>query len=251
MQTHSEGPVAISRSRLAGKHVLITGATGGIGRALVAAFSDAQARTITGVVSKGDARFAEGIVRPETLDITDEDAVAAAAGRLGPDVDILINNAGVNGNARFVGTEEDVARHEMEVNYFGTLRMIRAFVPFMQRRGSGTIVNIMSIGSHMCYPTMGSYCASKAALHALTQALRAEISRFGIKIVGVFPPAVDTQMTSHLSIPKIPPAQVAAEVVTGILEGRDDIFVGEASKLYDEFRRDPKLVEQKLAARIA
>jgi len=139
----------------------------------------------------------------------------------------------------------------MEVNYFGTLAMIHAFEPAMRRRGSGTIVNIMSMAAHISYPTMGSYSASKAALHSMTQALRAEISRYGIRLISVFPPVVDTRMSAHLGIPKIPPRQVADAVVAAVQDGREDVFVGPAADIYREFREDPKAMERKLAQRIA
>ena len=114
---------------IAGKVVLVTGANGGIGRTLVAAFRKAGAAEVLEI---GGLGAPAGMTK---LDVTDRSAVEALAASLGARVDILVNNAGFNGNSGALAAAEDRnARQEMEVNYFGLLNMIRAFSPAMRQR---------------------------------------------------------------------------------------------------------------------
>jgi NAD(P)-dependent dehydrogenase (short-subunit alcohol dehydrogenase family) len=187
------------------------------------------------------------------LDITDPRSVANAARRHVDGIDILINNAGHNHNTRFLGSDDvENAAREMEVNYFGTLRMIRAFAPAMKQRGKGVIVNMITVGAHVCFPNMGSYCASKAALHSMTQSVRAELGYFGVDVVGIYPPAVDTVMSAHVPpAQKIAPAEVAAATVRALREGLDETYIGMAADLYERVRREPKAVEAMVKGRVA
>lgn len=115
------------------------------------------------------------------LDITKHDHAAAAARRYS-DISILINNAGVNrGSSLLKAAALDAARAEMEVNYFGTLDMCRAFAPVLKKNGGGAIVNMLSVLARMPYAVMGSYCASKAALLSLTYSMRAELAAQGTR----------------------------------------------------------------------
>jgi NAD(P)-dependent dehydrogenase (short-subunit alcohol dehydrogenase family) len=236
---------------IAGKTIFITGADGGIGTSLVEAFLAAGAR---GIFAASRARhvWQHPSVESLVLDITDSRQVAQAAAAYAERTDILINNAGCNHNVRFLEVDENAAAGEMEVNYFGTLRMMRAFAPAMVRRKRGTIVNILSVGSHVSFPNMGSYCASKGALHLLTQSTRAELGFRGVAVVGIYPPAVDTRMSRHVpAANKIPPREVAAAIVSGLREGREDIYIGAAADFYERVRREPKAVEVMLRSRVA
>jgi len=121
----------------------------------------------------------------------------------------------------------------------------------MRRRGNGTIVNIVSIGAQIAFPGMGSYCASKAALHSMTQAIRAELNQSGICVMGVYPPAMDTRMSAHLDgSRKISPQQVAMELISALKHGGpEDVYVGPAAVLHDRLMREPKVVEAELGLR--
>lgn len=242
---------AASQDQFAGKTALITGANGGLGLKLVEAFIAAGARPIL-AASRSEMSWPDAAVRGIVLDVTNEQQVATVAAAHARDVDILINNAGQNHNSRFLDVDADNARREMEVNYFGTLRMIRAFAPPMRDRGRGTIVNILSSGAYVSFPNMGSYCASKAALHLLTQSVRAELGYYGVEVVAVYPPAFDTRMSTQVpAAHKMSPERVAAEVLAGLREKREDIHVGAAADFYERIRRDPKAVEAMLKARVA
>ncbi len=140
------------------------------------------ARKLDGI--KGLIAEAPDKLHPIEIDVTNKDQIAAAA-RAAKDVTLLVNNAGINFNTPLFAIEStDNARREMEVNYFGTLAMCRAFQPILKANGGGAIVNMLSILSHVNLPLMGSLCASKAALYSLTQALRAELKAQGTHVDG-------------------------------------------------------------------
>ncbi len=231
---------------IAGKVVLVTGANGGIGRTLATAFRKAGAAEVLEI---GGLGAPEGMTK---LDVTNRSAVEALAASLGARVDILVNNAGFNGNSGALAAAEDRnARQEMEVNYFGLLNMIRAFSPAMRQRQQGVIVNMLSILSHVNLPMLGSYCASKAAALSLTEAARAELAPYGVRVCAIFPGAVDTRMSAHIPPPKLAPAQLADAVMKALLDGLEDIFPGAAAAgLHAAMRVDRKAVEKEMASRL-
>ncbi|GFO54955.1 short-chain dehydrogenase [Geomonas sp. Red276] len=240
---------------LKGKTVLITGANGGIGDALVNAVLDkgaakvyAAARTIAGVTQLSN-RKSDRVV-PIRLDITHPASVASAQ-EFCRDVDLLINNAGVN---RCTSLLEPAgmtgAVEEMKVNFFGTLAMCRAFAPILASR-TGVLVNVCSILGLVNLPVNGTYSASKAAVHSLVQGVRAELAPRGVRVVGVYPGPVDTRMTAGQEMPKSMPEQVAAAIVTGIVNGDEDIFPDFMSQeVRGQLLSDGKGVEKAFAASV-
>lgn len=241
---------------LTGKVVLVTGANGGIGEALVKALLDKGVAKVY-AAARSSAAVADlvqqhaGRVIALRLDITDASGVAAAAEQC-PDVDLLINNAGVNRCEGLMGaTGMESAREEMEVNYFGTLAMCRAFSPVLAARGGGAIVNICSIIGLVNLPLNGTYCASKAAGHSLLQGLRAELIARNIHVIGAYPGPVDTRMTSGQEMSKATPDQVAAAIVAGVENGDEDIFPDSMSLgVHAGLQKDSKQVEKEFAAMI-
>lgn len=239
------------RNEIAGKIVVLTGANGGIGRNLVAALSRAGAAEVIAVV-RSIVAYTDPIVRPFALDITNADDVEAFGHSLDGKVDILINNAGVNANSGAIqAASTAAARMEMEVNYFGTLNMIRAIAPAMASRGGGTILNMLTVLSHVNLPLMGSYCASKAAAYSLTQAARAELAGSRIRVLGVFPGAVDTPMSRSAPQPKLSPDEVAEAAIALINSDDDDCYPGAAAQsLRQMLQADIKQAERLLAVRL-
>ena len=238
-----------------GKNVLVSGAGGGIGGALVAELVErgaarvyAAARDVT-AVEPLVRQYGEGVAAVP-LDVTDAGSVARAAARCA-DTDILVNNAGINRNMWLLGpTGMEDARAEIEVNYLGTLAMCRAFAPVLTRR-QGMIVTIVSIIGLVNLPINGTYCASKAALHSLVQGVRAELAPHGVRVVGVYPGPVDTRLTAGLDIPKATPAEVAAAVVAGIVADKEEIFPDPMSEqVHDRLCADAKAVERQYATMI-
>jgi NAD(P)-dependent dehydrogenase (short-subunit alcohol dehydrogenase family) len=145
---------------------------------------------------------------PLGLDITDDASVAEAAAAA-PDVTLLINNAGVATLANLVeGAEADI-RLAMETNYFGTLRMVRAFAPVLKANGGGAVLNVLSVMALMAYEHSNSYSASKAAAWALTNGIRLELAGQGTQVTGLAMASVDTDMMAWADIDKTDPAEIA------------------------------------------
>ena len=102
-------------------------------------------------------------------------------------VDVLVNNAAVGLDASVAEGKIENMRHLMDVNVFGVIYGVQAVVPHMRRRGSGCIVNVSSVESHITTPFNGIYSATKAALTAITDALRMELEGSGIKVIKHYP----------------------------------------------------------------
>jgi short-subunit dehydrogenase len=234
----------------AGTVALVTGANRGIGRAFV---SSLVARGALKVYAGTRSREAFADLRaidpervvPVRLDITDDEQVAEVAAQAG-DVNLLVNNAGT---ALFKpALAEDslaAARKEMEVNYFGTLRVSRAFAKTLASNGGGGIINIVSVGGVQNFPLAATYSASKAALHSATQALRFELGNQETVVVGVYPGAVDTDLAAGIQLDKDSPAFIADSALDALAEGVEDVYPGAmASGFQVALRQDPKQLER-------
>lgn len=213
------------RHAFQGQRALVTGANGGLGHAVVEELlKRGVARVYAASRSGGD--IANPRVVPLRLDITDAGAIAQAR-LIASDITLLVNNAGVNANQPLLGAPDlAAARVEMETNYFGTLAMCREFAPLLRAHGGGTIVNVLSAAARLALPAMGSLCASKAAALHMTQCLRAELCGTGISVVSFLPGALDTRMSSHLTVPKASVQDAAAALLDGLCEGLAEISFG-------------------------
>ncbi|MFG1610982.1 oxidoreductase [Actinoplanes sp. NPDC049265] len=173
---------------------LITGCSTGLGRSLASAV---LARGDNAVVTARDAGSVRELADayPDTalavaLDVTDPAQVAAAAAAATSTfggVDVLVNNAGYGYRAAVEEGDDEDVRRLFATNLFGAVAMIKAVLPGMRARRSGTIVNISSIGARVCPPGSGYYAAVKAALEGLTGSLRAEVEPLGIRAMAVEP----------------------------------------------------------------
>ena len=235
---------------LNGVVVLITGAGGAIGQASTKAFVDAGAAKVYAAtrVDGAEVGLAHERVVPIHLDVTDQASIDAAAAQC-TDVTVLVNNAGVNHNAPVVGAGDDEwARHEIEVNYLGNLAVSRAFSPILGGNGGGAMINVLSILSRINHPGMASYCASKAALHSVTQAFRAQLRGQGTFVCAFMPGAVDTRLTAHLPIPKMTTEETAAAMIDAIRNDVEDAYPGDmAGGVSAGLAADHKAVEAQFA----
>src|SRR2546425_9510419 len=241
---------------ISGRRVLISGANRGLGRALAFAFANAGvAEVIAGARNtedikqlKSDAQTASVAITPLKLDVTSADDVGAAAS-LGL-VDILVNNAGVAGYGNPLTMKFEDAVSEMNVNYFGALRMARALAPAMIARGEGMIVNVATAFAKVNLPLVGTYCASKAALLSLGQALRAYLGDKGVHVMTVMPTTIDTDMSRGADVPKITTDFVAGEILRHIREETIDPPIGDEAKGILEGLLNNPVAMEKLFAKI-
>jgi short-subunit dehydrogenase len=189
---------------------------------------------------------AEGLT-PIKLDVTNEKEIDATR-ELGV-IDVLVNNAGVAGYGNPVAMNLDDAAREMDVNYFGALRMSRALAPQMIERGEGMIVNIATAFAKINLPLIGTYCASKAALLSLGQALRAYLKDQGVHVMTVMPTTIDTDMAKGADVPKMTAEFVAGEILRHIREESIDPPIGEeAEGVLEGLRNDPLALEKMLSS---
>ncbi|MGH3377619.1 MAG: SDR family oxidoreductase [Actinoallomurus sp.] len=212
--------------KISGSVALVTGANRGLGRAFALTLAERGATVYAGARDPGTVTDPELI--PVKLDVSDPADVAAVAARCG-DVTLLVNNAGV-AHAGPVLDSLDAARHEMEVNYFGTLALSRAFAPILGASGGGALVNVLSVLSYVSFPGLGSYGASKAAAWSLTNALRLELAEQGTLVVGVHAGFIDTEMAAAVPPPKLEPADVVRQTLDAVEEGRPEVWVDEISR---------------------
>jgi short-subunit dehydrogenase len=124
----------------------------------------------------------------------------------------------------FIAGPQDLIEADMNINYYGTLRVIRALAPRLVERGSGTIVNIVSIVGLAAVPLLPGYSASKAALQSLTQGLRGSLAKSGVTVIGVYPGPVDTDLAKDIPLEKATAEHAAANIVAGIEKGETYIF---------------------------
>jgi NAD(P)-dependent dehydrogenase (short-subunit alcohol dehydrogenase family) len=167
---------------------LVTGTSTGIGRAIAIHLARRGFEVLAGVRRPEDGPPG---LEPLLLDVTSEEQIAAAAARIGPRLDALVNNAGiaVNGPVEIVPIEQ--WRRQFEVNLIGQVAVTRALLPALLNT-RGRIVNISSIAGRVAWPLIGPYTASKFALEAVTDALRREVGPHGVRVIGIEPGSIAT-----------------------------------------------------------
>lgn len=239
------------------KHVLITGAASGIGRALAQYFDEQGAKlSLCDVDGQGLETLKSEIKRPgciEPFDIAERERLLDYAQRVekeqGP-VDLLMNNAGV---ALFQSVKEfsyEDMRWLMDINFWGMVNLSQALLPGMLQRNSGTIVNVSSIFGIVGYGCQSAYCASKFAIRGYTEAMQIDLQDTGVKAVLVHPGGVKTKIarSARLSLAetglksqddlcrkfdKAAPTtaeQAARTIGEGLIRGRSRIMVGSDAK---------------------
>ena len=221
-------------SPLAGRHVIITGASSGIGRAAALAVA-ARGATVFALARNGSAlddlvdeiRAAGGDAHAFTCDVTDSDSVDACIkdilGRFGH-VDYLVNNAGRSIRRSVEASTDRLHDYErvMAVNYFGAVRMVLALLPHWQQRRFGHVVNVSSAGVQATSPRYSAYLPSKAALDAFADVVSTETLSDHITFTTIHMPLVATPMITPSKrlnpMPAITPEHAAAMVVRGLID---------------------------------
>lgn len=232
---------------------LVTGGNRGIGEAFVRVLLESGTRKVYAACrdprSAGHLQdaFPERCIAVE-LDVTDATEVEDAA-RNCADVGLLVNNAGLFLNQRLLGAPDmTAARREMDVNYFGTLAMCRAFAPVLGRNGGGAIVNVLSAAALVSFPNMGGYSPSKAAARSLSGAIRAELAPQGTLVTALIVGSVDTRMAAHVEGAKERPADIARAGLKAVTRGIEEMDTDRmAIELRAALALDPKGLEKRLA----
>jgi NAD(P)-dependent dehydrogenase (short-subunit alcohol dehydrogenase family) len=171
-----------------GRAILVTGASSGIGRATALHLAERGFATFAGVRKESDASALASLhanLRPVLLDVTDAASIATAFDAVrssGTPLYGLLNNAGIAVGGPLEYLPVDELRRQFEVNVFGTIAVTQAAIPDLRKTG-GRIVTIGSISGRFGAPFVGPYCASKAALATLTDALRMELAPLGVHVV--------------------------------------------------------------------
>ncbi|WP_433133331.1 SDR family oxidoreductase [Micromonospora sp. CA-240977] len=213
--------------KIAGSIALVTGANRGFGRHLAAELV-ARGATVYAGARNPDTVDLPGVT-PVRLDITDPASVAAAA-TLAGDVNLLINNAGIDTHADLLDGDLDLIRLELETHYLGTLSMIRAFAPVLTGNGGGTILNVLSVLSWYGTPVHGPYGAAKSAEWSMTNTLRVQLAERGIRVAGLHVGYLDTDMAADATGPKSDPAAIARIGIDGIETDAYEIVADDISR---------------------
>ena len=223
---------------------VVTGAGRGLGSHLVDGLLDRGTRKVYALARDPSTVRQDRRVIPVRLDLRDPDTIGEAA-RAAADATLLINNASTAVFSTPLEADLDAVRTELEVNFEGLYRTIRAFVPVIEANGGGQIVNVLSLLSLASTPPMAGYSASKVAAHSLTQALRPVLAAKGITVHGVYPGGIDTDMLAGVDAPKSPPAQVAGGILSGLAADHEDIFPDPNSQAMSQvWWSDPKSFER-------
>jgi short-subunit dehydrogenase len=183
------------------KTILITGASSGIGRDAALALVAAGYRVFAAARRMTALEAIEG-VEPLHLDLDSPASIAEVAAEIsrrtdGYGLDVLINNAGFATAGALAELGDAALRAQFETNVFGLMALTRAVLPAMIERGSGRVINVSSVSGRIPAPILGAYHASKYALEALSDALRMELSPFGVQVVVVEPGTIRTEFASR------------------------------------------------------
>ncbi len=254
---------------LTGKRVILTGASGGIGRATAAALGAAGCRV---ALASRDRDALDKVVRglptgeyvvvPTDITNADDrrrlvDAAVTAFGGL----DILVNNAGIGSWGHFSTSTEDIARRVMEVNFFGPVELTRAALPHLENGVQPCVVNVTSMCGRKGMPAWPEYSASKFALVGMSEAWRGEFARFGVDTLTVVPGMTDSGFDKNWIrvdgkadlrfADGMKPEEVAAGIVAAVRTNKTETVLGsEARRLLRFNRYFPRLTNWLIARKV-
>lgn len=215
--------------KIRGATALVTGANRGIGLAFTRELLARGAKKVYAGARNPSTITLAG-VEPVALDVTRPDQITELAARL-RDVDLVVNNAGVGHVGGFLAPDsEEVARRQLETNFFGMLRMSKAFAPVLNANGGGAILNVLSIVSWMNGGMLAAYAASKSAAWSLTNSLRFELAGQKTQVVALHMGFVDTDLVRGFDIPKATPEEIVNRALDGVEAGLDEVLGDEPTR---------------------
>ncbi|MCD6079192.1 MAG: short-chain dehydrogenase [Ramlibacter sp.] len=215
--------------QLSNATVLVTGANRGIGLAFARAALARGARRVY-AAARDPSRIQLPGVLPIQLDVTDPDQVSRAVHDC-RDVSVLVNNAGVAETGGFLQDPTlQATRRQLEVNFFGMLRMAQGFAPVLAANGGGAMLNVLSIASWLNRPLLGTYGATKSAAWALTNGLRHELRVQGTQVTALHMGFVDTDLARGIEMPKSTPDAIVAAALDGLEAGQEEVLADELTR---------------------
>ena len=242
-----------------GRKILVTDGKTSVGQAIIHALAKAGAgkiwigeaepwKKVAGLEALRELRQATIV----PLDLTDGGSVRKLAGEIGGKVDILINTADHHRTFSIASRRGvETAQLEMDVNYFGLLRLAQAFAPVLKARAADqptnaiAWVNVLSIFALANYPPHGTYSASKAAAFSLSQDLRAELRPAGVRVINLFPGPIDDDWDQLEMPPKLAPAALATAVVQALKGSIEDVYPGDVAQDWvARYLDNPKALER-------
>jgi NAD(P)-dependent dehydrogenase (short-subunit alcohol dehydrogenase family) len=218
---------------------LVTGANRGIGLAFTRELLARGARKVYAGARDPSAIKQPG-VEPIRLDVTKPEEVMAAAAHAG-DVALLINNAGIGHQGGFLARDsEEQARHHLETNFFGILRVSKAFAPILAANGGGAVLNVLSVASWINGGGLATYAASKSAAWSLTNSLRYELAAQKTQVLALHMGFVDTDLVRTIDAPKISADELVTRALDALESGLDEVLADERSRLIKQGLTAPR-----------
>jgi NAD(P)-dependent dehydrogenase (short-subunit alcohol dehydrogenase family) len=215
--------------KLANANVLVTGANRGIGLAFARHALERGARRVYAAARDPDTVDLPGVI-PLRLDVTKPDQVAEAARRC-DDVTLVINNAGIAEFGRFEQPDTIAsAQRQLDVNFFGPLRMAQAFAPVLQANGGGALLNVVSVAAWIQGSELAVYGATKAAAWALANGLRHDLRAQGTQVLALHMGFVDTDMTRDVQAPKTDADTIVARALDALEAGAEEVLADELTR---------------------
>ena len=209
--------------------VLITGANRGLGLAFARAALARGARKVYAAARDPATITLAGVV-PIRLDVTKPDQIAAAARELG-DVTLLVNNAGIAATGGVLADDSlELAQRHLDTNFFGPLRLTRAFAPILAKNGGGAILNVLSIASWINGPLLGNYGMSKSAAWAMTNGTRIELQAQNTQVLALHVAFIDTDLTAGFDVPKSAPDDVVRTTFDALEAGASEVLADELTR---------------------
>ena len=272
--------------RLEGRMAVITGAGGGIGRAIAVSLASRGCHLALADIDKAGMEETADLARVNGLrvsrhrvDVADRKAVAelpdvVAAEHSGVDghfcVDVLVNNAGVAVGGTFEQVSEEDFEWLFEINFWGMVRMTRAFLPLLRASDNARVVNLSSVYGLVAPPEQVAYAASKFAVRGFSEALRHELEGSGVGVTLVHPAGVNTSIAEKARVPagvteeemarrreryrkllRMPPEVAAEKIVRGIESRQARVLVGSDAQIISLVARLFPVSYWKVLARMA